>query len=292
MTIRHIKTFIKVAELASISKAAEELHIAQPSVSEAIKDLEDEYGIVLFNRINRKLLITKEGEELLVKAKEIELDLEEFESLAKKEELNPIMNVGATLTFGYFIIPNYANEVIKKIPNIIPKFVIDKPASIEEKVLNGSLDFAFEEGNISNKKLKTIKLSEDELIAVCAPNFDAPDYLKLEDLVKYELLLRESGNPSRRILDYQLAIKGIKLGQPRMESISNYVIISMAMNGLGIGILPNATARRNLANGNLRRIELDTPLKRPLYLICHRGKKFNKLTKKAYQIAQGMLVKK
>lgn len=292
MTIRHIRTFIKVAELGSISRAAEELCIAQPSVSETIKDLEDEYGIVLFNRINRKLVLTKEGEELLLKAKEINESVNEFETLARKEELNPIIRIGATITFGAFVIPNYTIELLKQLPTAIPKFSIDKPVDLEQKIVQGTLDFAFEEGNISNKKIKMIKIGEDELIAVCAPSFNAPEKMKIEDLINYELLLRESGNPSRRMLDYQLGIKGIKLGQPRIESVSNNVIISMAMNGLGIGILPNAAARRAINNGFLRRIDLDTPLKRPLYLICHRGKKFNKLTKKAYLIASKMLEKK
>lgn len=292
MTLRHIRTFVKVAELGSITRAAEELCIAQPSVSESIMDLEDEYGVVLFHRINRKLVLTKEGQELLIKAKEIIQDVDDFESLAKKEDLNPIVRIGATITFGSFVIPNYTIELAKQLPTIIPKYEIDKPLDLENKVINGSVDFAFEEGNISNKKIKMIKIGEDELIAICAPNFNAPDKLKLEELPNYELLLRESGNPSRRMLDYQLAIKGIKLAQPRLESVSNNVIISMAMNGLGIGILPSAVARRALNNGFVRRIELDTPLKRPLYLISHRGKKFNKLTKKAFQIAQGMLVRK
>lgn len=292
MTIRHIKTFIKVAEHNSISKAAEELCIAQPSVSEAIKDLEEEYNIVLFNRIDRKLVLTKEGEDLLLKAKELQQSYDEFDTLARKEELNPIIRIGATITFGAFVIPNYTIELSKRLPNAIPKFEVDKPKDLEDKINQGSLDFAFEEGNISNKKIKAIKIGEDELVAICAPDFNAPEKLKLEELVNYELLLREYGNPSRRILDYQLAIKGIKLGQPRIESVSNNVIISMAINGLGIGILPNAVARRALNNGYIRRIELDTPLKRPLFLIHHKGKKFNKLTKKAYSIAQKVLEKK
>lgn len=59
MTIRHLKVFIKVCEFNSISKAAEELCIAQPSVSQTIKELEHYYDVILFNRINKKLVLQK-----------------------------------------------------------------------------------------------------------------------------------------------------------------------------------------------------------------------------------------
>ena len=176
-------------------------------------------------------------------------------------------------------------------PHANVTFYIDKPAGLEEKIRLGELDFALEEGVINSKIIKTVCIGEDELIAVCAPDFNAPDKLKLTDLTKYDLLLREYGNPSRRILDSQLIIKGVKLGQPKVESISNNVILSMALSGQGIGILPAAVARRSLENGVIRRIELDTPLKRKLFLISHKNKLFNKTCMKAYCMAKSILTK-
>ena len=80
MTIRHLKVFIQVCECDySISKASEFLCVAQPSVSQTIKELENYYGVILFNRINRKLTLTNEGQTLLAKAKEIVKSFDEFE---------------------------------------------------------------------------------------------------------------------------------------------------------------------------------------------------------------------
>ena len=72
--------------------------------------------------------------------------------------------------------------------------------------------------------------------------------MKIVDLVKYDLLVREKNNPSRRILDYQLAIKGVKIRAPKMESVSNNVILSMVMNNFGIGIIPKAVAKKYIEN--------------------------------------------
>lgn len=291
MTIRHLSVFIKVCELSSISKTAQEMHITQPSVSQTIKELENFYDVVLFNRVNKKLVLTSEGKQLLVKAREVIREFGEFETLAKKEDLNPVIRIGATMTFGAFIIPKFNKLLKEQIPTANPQFFIDKPASLQEKILRGDLDFAFEEGVINSRMIKAIHIGDDELIAVCAPDFNAPEELKLTDLLNYDLLLRETGNPSRRILDYQLLIKGVKLPQPKLESVSNNVILSMAMAGQGIGILPQAIARRFLQSGTIRQIKLDTPLKRKLFLISHKNKIFNNISSKAYKIGLSILNK-
>ncbi|MCQ2815535.1 MAG: LysR family transcriptional regulator, partial [Bacilli bacterium] len=201
MTIRHIKVFIKVCEHGSVSKAAEELCIAQPSVSQTIKELESYYNVVLFNRVNHKLQLTHEGELLLQEAKDVIREFDQFETLAKNEDLNPIIKIGGTMSFGVFVIPTLNKILRKEIPGVDPRFFIDKPAGIEEKIHLGDLDFALCEGVINSKMLKSTCVGEDELIAICSIDFDAPEKIKLQDLGKYNLLLRERGNPSRRILD-------------------------------------------------------------------------------------------
>lgn len=291
MTIRHLSIFIKVCELQSISKTAEALHISQPSVSQAIKDIESYYDISLFDRVNKKIILTHEGELLLQEAKDVLREFEQFETLARKEDLNPIVKIGATMTFGAFVVPKLTKLIHEQIPNADPKFYVDKPIDIEDKIHKGDLDFALVEGVINSKLLKAVCIGEDELIAICSPKYDVPEKLKLTELVNYKLLLREQGNPSRRILDYQFHIKGVKIPSPLLESVSNNSILSMAIEGQGIGILPAAIARRWLTNGAIRKIELDTPLKRKLFLVTHKEKIFNKTCRKAYDIALNILKK-
>ena len=155
MTIRHLKVFIKVCEFGSISKAANELCIAQPSVSQTIKELEKYYDVILFDRVNKKLKLTKEGETLLAKAKEVVTEFDEFESLAGKGDLNPTVRVGATMSFGEFVLPNFVKELKKELPEVDPYIYIDKVKGLEDKVSLGDLDFAIAEGVISNKSLTT-----------------------------------------------------------------------------------------------------------------------------------------
>lgn len=286
MTIRHLKTFILVTELGSISKAAEELCVAQPSVSQTIKELENYYNAQLFNREGKKLTLTTEGLALLAKAKEVIYSFSEFEELAYKAEFSPTINIGATMTFGTFSLPILLDTLKREIPNGDPRFYIDKIHPLEEKILNGDLDFAIIEGLPTSKMIKTNIFGEDRLVVVAGQDYNIPNKIKLTDLPKYELLLREVGSAPRRILDSALAVKGVKITHSRMESISNMIIIALAINNKGVGILPADIVKRYLDEGKLKEIETDTQLIRKLCLISHKNKRFTSNEKKAYQLCE------
>ena len=279
MTIRHLKTFILVCETGCISKAAEELCVAQPSVSQTIKELECYYNVTLFIRDTHKLTITKEGEILLAKAKEIVSSFNDFEALARQIDTKPDVNIGATMAFGEYILPTFLDVIQKEIKRIDPHLIIDKPDGLVDKILKGDLDFAIVEGLISSKNIRTHAIGNDRLVAICSANYNAPSKLKLEELLDYDLLVREEGSPSRRILDYQLAIKGKQITKTRTTSISNMVLLSLAVNGLGIAILPHDIVKKELENGTIKEIKLDTSLDRKLFLISHKNKKFNSSVK-------------
>ena len=286
MTIRHLKTYIMVCELGSVSKAAEELHVAQPSVSQTIKELENYYSAHLFNRESKKLTLTSEGELLLAKAKEVCSSFDQFEELAYKTEYSPTINIGATMTFGTFALPILIDILKKEIPNGDPRFHIDKIQPLEEKILKGDLDFAIIEGLPSSKQLKINVFGEDQLIVVAGNEYDIPNKIKLTDLPKYDLLLREAGSAPRKILDQALLEKGIRLVNPRMESISNMIIVSLVINNKGVGILPSDIVKRYLDEGRIREISTDITLTRKLCMISHKNKLFTANEKKAYSLCE------
>lgn len=289
MTIRHLNTFIKVCELGSISKTAEELCVAQPSVSQTIKELESYYDVCLFNRINRRLVLTKDGQLLLEKAKEVVRAFKEFEDLAREVDDTPDVYIGATMAFGEVILPAFIKRLNDELPCVDPRLFIEKTDALKEKLLTGDLDFAIVEGLISDPNLKATLVGKDRLVLVASPSFDCPKSIKLNDLIKYDLLVRERGSAPRRIVDYRLAINGLKIENPRMESTSNLVVISMAINGMGIGILAEHLVKKYLESGELKEIKLDTPLERNLFLVHHKNKRFSLGQKKAYNLCQKIL---
>ena len=100
MTIRHLRVFVCVCKHQSMTKAAEELFIAQPAVSNTISEIEKNYNIKLFERINKKLFLTDEGKVLLIKAQEVLSAFDEFEEQALNSSKKPLLKIGSSLTIG------------------------------------------------------------------------------------------------------------------------------------------------------------------------------------------------
>lgn len=290
MTIRHLKTFIKVAELGSISKAAEAMCVAQPSISQTIKELEEYYNVTLFLRNNRTLTLSKDGLLLLEKAKEATSRFDEFENIAKDADKSLVINMGITLTFGNSFLPEFINTIKKEFPNIDLYIYVDKTKELQDKVLKGDIDFAIVEASPNSKSINTTVIGKDKLVVVKGNKYNSPDDMKLTDLVNYDLLMRESSSASRKQLDYQLALKGIKIIKPRMESISNATIVRMCESNQGIAVLPEELVKSLIEENRLKVINInDTNLERKIYLISHKNKHFTTLGKKVYKLVDELI---
>ena len=101
MTLHHLRVFIKVAECGSVSAAARECHLAQPTVSQLIKELEDFYAARLFERLSKRLYITEEGRRLLSRAKEVAGAYERLEYDMSPDKRRDRLRIGSSVTVGH-----------------------------------------------------------------------------------------------------------------------------------------------------------------------------------------------
>lgn len=278
MTIRHLKVFITVCKHGSMTKAAEELFIAQPAVSNTISEIEKNYNVVLFNRINKRLHLTEEGKNLYIKAQEVISSFEEFEELAQNSSLKPLLKIGSSLTIGKQQMPRLIRS-IKENFNVDIQISVNQTSVIENKIANGLLDFGFIQGRPSDPNIVSRLIDTNILIAACGKNYDIPDTVTLKELCRYDLLLREDESVSREFLDHIFALENLSV-TPVMESISNQALISAAVQNLGVTVLPEALLKRRLENGTLRRITVsDYAFSRNSYIIYHKNKAFGSVKK-------------
>ena len=282
MTIRHLKVFLCVCKHQSMTKAAEELFIAQPAVSNTIAEIEKNYKVKLFDRINKKLLLTDEGKVLLIKAQEVLTAFNEFEEIALNSSKKPLLKIGSSLTIGKQKLPWLLRNLKENFKEIDFQVSINQTSIIESKILNGTLDFAFIQGKPSNPSIKSRLVDSNTLIAVCGKKYDMPDTVTLKELCRYDLLLREDESVSREFLDNIFALENIVV-TPVMESISNQALISAAVQNLGVTIMPDALLTRQLNNGGLRKITvLDYEFTRNSYLVYHKDKSFGAVKKEIF----------
>ncbi len=279
MTIRHLKVFVCVAKHLSMTKAAEELFIAQPAVSNTVLEIEKNYNIKLFDRINKRLFLTDEGKTLLIKAQSVLSAFDEFEESATSSSIKPRIKIGSSLTIGKQKIPKLLQLLKENFRDIDFQISINQTSIIESKILNGAIDFAFIQGKPSDINIKSSLVECNSLVAVCGKKYNIPPSVTLKELCQYDLLLREDESVSREFLDHIFARENIVVN-PVMESISNQALISASARNLGVTILPESLLTRRLRSGELRIINvIDYEFTRNSYLIYHKDKTFGSVKK-------------
>ncbi len=132
MTLRHLNRFIKVYDLGSMTAAAKALFISQPTVSQAIYELENYYGLKLFDRLAKRLFITDKGTQLLSYARHITDLVTEMEQAMKNPDQHGIIKVGASLTIASYLLPTLVSAFSKQYPLIQIQAITKNTQDIEE----------------------------------------------------------------------------------------------------------------------------------------------------------------
>lgn len=167
MTIRHLKIFTTVADAGGMSKAAKELHITQPSISQAIAELEKYYGVKLFERLSQKIYLTKEGELMLSFSRHILDSFEQMEKAMNQAVEKSSLRIGCSVSVGTCLIEEILDEVRERIPQCQISVVVTNSSEIERAILTNEVDIGIVEGILKNKDLVITPVCEDELVVVC-----------------------------------------------------------------------------------------------------------------------------
>lgn len=274
MTLRHMNIFVAVCAENSITKAAEKLHIAQPAVSVAIKELEEYYGVTLFDRISKRLYLTDTGKNLLEYATHIVALFDDMEKSIRQWERSGKLRVGASITVGTHLMPRYVKEFYKSHPGFTVEVFIGSSDIIEKKIMQNALDFALIEGSVHSDSLLCENFMKDRLAVICSP--DDPlcgmEKVTIEQLLSRPLLLREPGSGTRELFDHALASLEYT-STPSWESTSTEALINAAGKGLGIAIIPYLLIQERLKAGDVIELHVDPlQLDRGLHVIYHKNK--------------------
>lgn len=274
MTIRTLKIFVAVAEEKTMHAAAKKLFISQPSVSQAISELEKEYNVKLFERLSQRLYITDTGQKLLSYAYHLLGTYDEIHDfLTHQGNLNRL-RIGSSVSVGTCMLNDIITKMQAQKPNTELYVTIDNTSEIENLILNNSLDVGLVEGLITSPDLLCQKVCEDELIIVAAPCHPLANKknLHIEDLSGQTFISRESGSNDRNQFDYFLREHHIQIKKSwvctNTQAIKNAVI-----HGNGLAILSRMLVQTELQEGSLIHIHFkDICIKRDIRLVYHKDK--------------------
>lgn len=275
MTLRHMKIFRCVCENGcNTTKAAEAMHMTQPAVSLAIRELEQYYGITLFDRIGRRLQITEGGLRLLQYASHISSLFEDMEKTIRDWDSFGLLRVGASITIGSQFLPSYVKAFNTRCPGTEVRVLVAPSDRLEQKILSSELDIALMEGVPHSQDLISEEYLEDHLSVICPANdlFRQGQKLTIEEFRKQKFLLREPGSGTRDVFDRVVREAGFSVN-PVWEATSTTALVNAVINGLGIAVLPHRMVTGPLERGQVVTVGVDgLDFHRRFHIVYHKDK--------------------
>lgn len=291
-TLRQIKTFLEVAKLESVSKAAERLFITQPAVSMQLRQLEDEFGVTLFESAGRNIRLTDTGRDLMTQAASVIAALKDMEAVMDEHVglKRGQIDLAVVSTSKYFI-PMLLVQFNQLFPNIEVKLYIDNKENIFGMIERNEVDLAISGRIPVNLDYTGEVFASNPQAFVCAPSHPLSrkkdiDYAMLSE---HKMVVRERGSGTRVAMEKCFASHQGQMNVI-MEMPSNETIKQAVMANMGISFLSTRTIRHELATGHLVVMDVvDTPINGQWQVIHLKNKKLSPAVRafKTYLIEQG-----
>jgi DNA-binding transcriptional LysR family regulator len=271
MDIRQLRTFATIARLSNFTRAAEELHIAQPAVSMAIRKLEEELELTLFSRQDRKVTLTAEGEILLEHARRILADLE-----AARQEMTDLrglekgeVRVGIPPMMSSYFFPLIIREFARRYPGLQLSVLGEGAWRIQRLLSQGELDMGVIAGGQLPETLETRHFLREEVV-VCLPTghpLAERKAIPLAEFTRQPLVFFKEGYFLREMIFDKLR-KGALQPQIVFETNLFTLVKSLVKGGLGI-----STFLRMVVTGDpeLVAVPFDPPLHLDLVIAWKKG---------------------
>ncbi len=251
-TLRQLEVFLAVARFESVSRAARDLAMSQSAASGSLSDLENQFGVQLFDRVGKRLELNELGRSIRSRAEALEEQAREFESLLAKQNEVGLLRVGATLTIGNYLILPLIARFVKEHPGARVTLHVANTREIARMVKNFELDVGLVEGELQEPELQVTSFREDELVVFCAPQhaFAKKRALRDEDLKAAAWIVREPGSGTRQAFDH--AMHGI-LPELHIEMALQHTeaIKSAVQAGLGVGCVSRIALESEFRHGTL-----------------------------------------
>ncbi len=276
VNLRHLETFLKIVELKSFTKAGEELHLTQPTVSKQMVDLEASFDIRLIDRTKRGLALTRAGEILFRYAKDfLALQEETIAAIAAFKGLQRgTIRMGASNIPGVYVLPPILKQFRERYAGIQVQLTISDTGDVVDKVEQGDLDLGFVGAKDETRKL-AYQAFLDDLIVVIAPSTYA-DTAQVEEVKHYPMLVREAGSGTRKCFDSALRKKGIAPADLQViaELGDTQAIKEAVKQGMGVAYVSLRAITEELKNQSLKVLKVEgiPSIKRSFYTILKKGK--------------------
>lgn len=255
MEFREISTFLQVAQYQSFSKAARHLGYSQAAVTIQIKQLEQELGVHLFDRIGKQISLTHQGQVFYRYAVSIRNDLEQAKNaVSDPSTLSGKLCLGTIESICASIFPDLLAEYHRLHPEVTISIVTDSPGVLLDRMNENTIDIVYllDRRIYNNRWCKTLEEPEENIF-VASPDHElalAKRELELDEVLRFPFFLTEKDASYRHMLEQYLASINRSV-KPFLEIGSTEFIIHMLLKNTGISFLPKFTVQRELQQKQL-----------------------------------------
>ncbi|MFV0348444.1 MAG: LysR substrate-binding domain-containing protein [Halodesulfovibrio sp.] len=290
MNLRQLELFISLAKNPNISQVAKENFLTQSAVSVALKGLEQDLGVQLFDRLNRRLALNPHGRTFMRNLEPALQNLNEVLRIFEGDNMNGELVVGASSTIADYILPQIMFEFEDRYPNVTIKTVFTNPHDIAEGLEQGDIDIGLVETEIESPDLEFIRLCKDELFVVSSDDdFAKEGPYSIEELLNKKWVLREPGAGSRDTFTHYMGdyMKDLRIVMEMHHTVS---IKRVLQNPDTLSCLSPFAIQRELEHGELFRVPLrNMQLIRHFYAVMHRDKYRTRLMETFYHAVESYL---
>jgi DNA-binding transcriptional LysR family regulator len=280
MTLEQLRIFVAVAEKQHVTQAALELNLTQSATSAAVAALEGRYGIKLFDRVGRGIVLTHTGRTFLPEARAVlarahsaEQTLRDIAGLK-----GGTLVVAASQTIANYWLPSRLQAFQAARPTIEVSVRIGNSERVAADVREGMADIGFIEGEVDDGALSTRRIDGDSLVVVVGPRHPyAKKKLPSDWLTQTPWILREPGSGTRAMFELALRKRGVRLSEltVQLELASNEAIRTAIESGVCATAISNLVVENSIAAKTLVRLE-DEIAKRSFYVLRHKERHVSK----------------
>lgn len=255
MEFREISTFLQVAQHQSFSKAARQLGYSQAAVTIQIKQLEQELGVHLFDRIGKQISLTHQGQIFYQYAISIRNDLEQAKNaVSDPSTLSGKLCLGTIESICASIFPDLLAEYHRLHPEVTISIVTDSPGVLLDRMNENTIDIVYllDRRIYDNRWCKTLEEPEENIF-VASPDHElalVKRELELDEVLRFPFFLTEKDASYRHMLEQYLASINRSV-KPFLEIGNTEFIIHMLLKNTGISFLPKFTVQRELQQKQL-----------------------------------------
>ncbi len=253
ISLKQINYALRVGKTLHFKKAADECFISASTLSNAINEMEKQLGFKIFERDNRRVIVTKQGEDFLEKAAAISLEVEDIKKISQlyAEPLSHKISIGMIPTISPFLIPAVLPRLNKDYPKLELQLVEAKSHELVNQIQNGELDMGILALPYPIKDLKVLKFWAEDFFWICKVDDERSNMRKItaRELDLSELILLEEGNC---LTDHVLSACNISFSHQHSFRVSNLnTLMQLVKGGMGTTLIPAMATEQLVDNDRM-----------------------------------------